>query len=364
MGASLPVASGVAKLPGRKSTRRCGDGQSSGCSCLPAGQDCASREFCPERAPAVPPAEGSIDPGPQRIHPGRARDARLDRQPLKPCGAGSDRLNHARVRGRRSRRTIGLRRDQSCAVLGGTAGRDEKHGRWPLWLLDVSHNLRPRCRQLDPSRTGRARRRRDLLERNPAAEAGKDLPLPRRRRRGAGTRDARRRQRFQRSHARPRIWRRLVRRQRRRGLFLEQSRSAALSPRRRPAAESDYASSSRRRCGCAAVRRWRRRPPPGTNGLRPGGSHWGRGGNHHAGRRRSLRRDGSPSSRLGERLLFDAAPQPRRKPHVLADLAPSRHAVGGDGSLGRGHPPRWDNRKHAPGRWRARRVGVPAGMVA
>ncbi len=60
MGASLPVASGVAKLRGRKSTRRGGDGQSSGCSCLPAGPDCASREFCPERAPAVPPAEGSI----------------------------------------------------------------------------------------------------------------------------------------------------------------------------------------------------------------------------------------------------------------------------------------------------------------
>ena len=125
----------------------------------------------------------------------------------------------------------------------------------------------------DPSRAGRARRRRNLLERDSAAEAGTNFRLPRRRGRGAGTRDARRRQRFQRSHARSRVWRRLVRRQRRRDLFLEQSRSAALSPGCRPAAEPDHAGSNRRRCGCAAVRGWRHRPPPGAHGLRPGGSH-------------------------------------------------------------------------------------------
>src|SRR5271166_2089719 len=192
---------------------------------------------------------------------------------------------------------FGPRPQLACGVaglvqfIGRTPGRDEKHGRQPLWLLDVSHNLRPRHRRLDPSRTGRARRRRNVLERDSAAEAGTNFRLPRRRGRGAGTRDARRRQRFQRSRAHARIWRRLARRQRRRGLFLEQSRSAALSPGCGPAAEPDHACSNRRRSRCAAIRGWRHRPPQGTNGLRPGGSHRVRGGDHHAGWRRPLRRD-------------------------------------------------------------------------
>jgi hypothetical protein len=87
--------------------------------------------------------------------------------------------------------------------------------------------------------------------------------------------------------------------------------------------------------------------------------------------RRSLRWPRQPrwcdrprGSRLGERLLFDATSQPRWKPHLLADLAPSRYAVGGDRGLGRGHPSGRDNRKSAPGHGRATRVGVPAGMVA
>ena len=163
-------------------------------------------------------------------------------------------------------------------------GRDEKHGRQPLWLLDVSHNFGPRRRQLDPSRAGRARWRRNLLDRDPTAKAGTNLRLLHRRGRGAGTRDARRRQRFQRSHARARVWRRLVRRQRRCDLFLEQYRSAALSSGCGPAAEPDHACSSRSRCGCVPVRRWRYRPPAGAHGLRPGGSHRGRRGDHDASR--------------------------------------------------------------------------------
>ena len=248
--------------------------------------------------------------------------------------------------------------------MGRTSVREKKHGRQPLWLLDVSHNLRPRRRQLDPSRADRARRRRNLLERDSAAEAGPNFRIPSRRGRGAGTRDARRRQRFQRSHTRSRVWRRLVRCLRRRGLFLEQSRSAALSPGCRPSAEPDHTGSNRRRGGCAAVRGRRHRPKPGARGLRPGGPHRRRGADNHAGCRRPFWLDRPTSSRVGERLLFDATSQPRRKPRVLADLAPSRHAVGDDGGLGRGHPPGWDNRKRAPGRGRAKRVGVPAGMVA
>ena len=305
---------------------------------------------------------GKANPGALRIALGRARDPRRDRRSLKPFGVGSDRLGHAR--GRRGRRTIGLRRGGPCAVLGRPPGRDEKNGRQPLWLLDVSDNFRPRRRRLDPSRAGRARRRQHLLERDSAAEAGTNFRLPRRCGRGARTRDARRRQRVQRSVTRARIRRRRVRGRRRRGLFLEQLRSAALSPGCWPAAEPDHPSSSRHRCRCAALCGWRHRPAPGALGLRPGRSHRGRRGDHHAGRRRPLRRGRPQSSRLGERLLFDAASQPRREQHVLADVAPSRYAVGGDGGLGWGHPSGWDNRKRAPGRGRAKRVGVPAGMVA
>ena len=140
---------------------------------------------------------------------------------------------------------IGLRRGRPRAVWAD-AGRDEKHGCQPLWLLDVSYNFGPRRRQLDPSRAGRARRRRNLLDRDPTVKAGTNFRLPRRRGRGAGTRDARRRQRFQRSHARARVWRRRVRSQRRCDLFLEQYRSAALSSGCGPAAEPDHACSSRR----------------------------------------------------------------------------------------------------------------------
>ena len=68
--------------------------------------------------------------------------------------------------------------------------------------------------------------------------------------------------------------------------------------------------SNRRRGGCAAVRGWRHRPAPWAYGLRPGGSHRARGGDHDVGRRRSLWRDRPPCSRLGQRLLFDATSQP------------------------------------------------------
>ena len=42
-------------------------------------------------------------------------------------------------------------------------------------------------------------------------------------------------------------------------------------------------------------------------------------------------------ARLRKRLLFDAASQPRRKPPVLAHVAPPRHALGGDRGVGRRH---------------------------
>ena len=158
-----------------------------------------------------------------------------------------------------------------------------------FWTSPITSDLV--VADFDPSRAGRARRRRNLLERDSAAEAGTNFRLPHRRGRGARTRDARRRQRFQRSRARSRVWRRLVRRQRRRDLFLEQYRSAALSPGCGPAAEPDHACSSRRRCGCVPVRRWRHRPPPGAHGFRPGGSHRRRRGDHYASRRRPFRRD-------------------------------------------------------------------------
>ena len=137
-------------------------------------------------------------------------------------GAGISRNSRAASLGAQSSRP---RLQLACGAaglvqfMGRTPGRDEKHGLQPLWLLDVSHNLRPRRRRLDPSRADRARRRRNLLERDSAAEAGPNFRIPSRRGRGAGTRDARRRQLFQRSGARTRIWRRLVRRQRRRGPF-------------------------------------------------------------------------------------------------------------------------------------------------
>jgi hypothetical protein len=169
--------------------------------------------------------------------------------------------------------------------MGRTPGPDEKHDRQPLWHLEVSHNFRTRRRRLDPSRAGRARPRRNLLDRDPTAEAGTNLRLPHRRGRGGGTRGARRRRRFQRSHARSRVWRRLVHGQRRCDLFLEQYRSAALSSGCGPAAEPDHACSSRRGCGCAPVRRWGHRPPPGTHGLCQGGSHWRRRGDHDASHR-------------------------------------------------------------------------------
>ena len=51
---------------------------------------------------------------------------------------------------------------------------------------------------------------------------------------------------------------------------------------------------------------------------------------------------------------------PDGKPPVLADLAPSRYAVGDDGGLGRGHSPGWDNRKRTPGRgWAGESVFQP-----
>jgi hypothetical protein len=141
------------------------------------------------------------------------RDAAPDFGPRRRCGSG---LASA-LRGRRCPEIEGPLPKESVQVIdrhndwlaarlalcsmGRTPGRDEKYDRQPLWLLDVSHNLRPRRRRLDPSRAGRARRRRNLLERDPAAEAGTNFRLPHRSGRGAGTCDARRRQRFQRSRA-------------------------------------------------------------------------------------------------------------------------------------------------------------------
>ena len=52
------------------------------------------------------------------------------------------------------------------------------------------------------------------------------------------------------------------------------------------------------------------RPAPRPDDLRPGRPHRGRRGGQRARRRRSCGRRGATSPRLGERLLFDAAPQP------------------------------------------------------
>ena len=67
---------------------------------------------------------------------------------------------------------------------------------------------------------------------------------------------------------------------------------SSIARTRRPALELDYAGLSRRRCGCAVVRGRRHRPALEAYGLRPGGSHRARRGDHHPGRRQSLRRDG------------------------------------------------------------------------
>ena len=130
---------------------------------------------------------------------GRLR-CRSDLAPiLRVRGVALKRWASPRISGRRPPQRLACGATGLVQFMDRTPGRDEKHDRQPLWLLDVSHNLRPRRRQLDPSRAGRARRRRNLLDRDPTAEAGANLRLPRRRGRGAGTRDARRRQRFQRS---------------------------------------------------------------------------------------------------------------------------------------------------------------------
>ena len=125
-GTSLPAASRVAKLPVRKATCR-GQDDHVRWFLPPADRDCASRKFRHLRCPHYT-SGGGIDPGP-RNSSGRYRDARLDRRPLKPFGAGSDRLSHARARGRRGGRTIGLRRGRPCAVHG----QDARTGReaWP-----------------------------------------------------------------------------------------------------------------------------------------------------------------------------------------------------------------------------------------
>jgi len=150
-------------------------------------------------------------------------------------------------------------------------------------------------RRLDPSRAGRDRRRRNLLERDSAAGEGTNFRLPHPRGRGARTLDARRPRRFQRSHTRSPVWRRLVRRQRKRDLFLEQYRPAALSAGCKPVAQPGHPNSSRRRCGRAAVCGRRRRPTPGAHGL-----HRSKGGDHDPCGRRPLRRDRPKGSRLGE----------------------------------------------------------------
>ena len=76
------------------------------------------------------------------------------------------------------------------------AGRDKNNGRQPLWFLDVSHNLRPRRRRFDPSRAGRARRRRDLWSETQPQKRGRSFVYRAGARRGAGTRDTRRRHAF------------------------------------------------------------------------------------------------------------------------------------------------------------------------
>ena len=112
----------------RRSTCRGQDGQSSGGSCLPAGPGLRKPRISPFATPGYT-SGGGIDPRPQRIPLGRARDARLDRRPLKPFDAGSDRLSRARAHGRRGGRTIGLRHGRPCAVHG----QDARTGReaWP-----------------------------------------------------------------------------------------------------------------------------------------------------------------------------------------------------------------------------------------
>src|ERR1700722_11567442 len=62
--------------------------------------------------------------------------------------------------------TIRLRRGRPRSVWAD-AVRDEKHGRQPLWLLDVSYNFGPRRRRLHPSRAGRARPGLNHLARDP-----------------------------------------------------------------------------------------------------------------------------------------------------------------------------------------------------
>ena len=244
---------------------------------------------------------------------------RLD-QPSKNgrLRCGSDLAPTLRVRGVVPKRWVsprisGHRPPQQFACgaaglvqFGQNAGRDEKHGRQPLWLLDVSHNFGPRRRQLDPSRAGRARRRRNLLDRDSTAKAGTNLCLLRSARTGSKNGGHPTTPTLSAFDARSRVWRRLVRRQRRRDLFLEQYRSAALSSGCGGAAEPDHASSSGNHCGCVPVRRWRYRSPAGTNGLRPRRSHWGRRGDHDSSGRRPFRRNRNSGSRLGKRFLFQA----------------------------------------------------------
>ena len=129
---------------------------------------------------------------------------------------------------------------------------------------------------------------------------------------------------LQRPHARPRIWRRRLAGQGRRGGRGRFRRSAALSAGGRSgAARADAGERPQ-----AALRRSRAgsRPAPHPRGAR--GSPWRRRGGEQHRRRRPRRRGPRPGAGRGPRLLQLAAPQPRWPTARLAELGPPRHALG------------------------------------
>ena len=105
---------------------------------------------------------------------------------------------------------------------------------------------------------------------------------------------------------------------------------SVFSPGRRPAAEPITPAPAGVARGRAALCRRRHRWPPRPHGLRPRGPYRRGGGDEYAGQRRPCRLERRRGSRLGQRLLFDAAFQPGGHALGLADVAPSRHALGVD----------------------------------
>ena len=192
------------------------------------------------------------------------------------CPGKDGRLRRDRFRSS-SWAIIGLRRDRPCAVHG--IERQTERKAWPraptafgrLPSLPISlwpNSIRLEQVALDGDAIYWSETQPQKKGRTFVYRVGADGEL--------GMRDARRRQRFQRSHARSRVWRRLVRRQRRRHLFLEQQRSAALSPGSGGPPSPITPAPAGAAADSFALRRWRHRPTAGTHGLRQRGSHWQR----------------------------------------------------------------------------------------